>query len=272
MSSPAPSARGRPVLTRKSTSHSPVRKGHGLGYEYCIESSFFVRYGGILESTVLLSNLATLSLTPHPSPPITSPTLPRFSQLTSSSSRYTPTPLSPFASQRPELDDPEDEDGLLASVAYIETLITELVETQQIPVERVVIGGFSQGCAVTLLAGLVGEKFAGRVAGVVGLSGYLPLGAGRIGELIEERGMEGEGRRGTREANEGTRRVPVFYMRGNRDTLVPKRYFRMCLEGLMDLGVYEEQLTAKEYEGLGHTVNGEVLRDVCTWLESILPP
>lgn len=185
--------------------------------------------------------------------------------------RYTPTPLSPFPSQRPELDDPEDEDGLLTSVAYVETLIAELVTNQQIPVERIVIGGFSQGCAVTLLAGLVGEKFAGRVAGVLGLAGYLPLGAERVREVIEERGR-GRGGEGEGEVKGGRRMVKVFYMRGSVDRAVPMRYYRMCVEGLRELGVSEEQLTAKLYEGVGHTVNGEVLRDVCTWLEGIIPP
>ena len=40
---------------------------------------------------------------------------------------YTPTPLLPFPSSRPELNNPEDEDGMKFSVAYIATLIDDLV-------------------------------------------------------------------------------------------------------------------------------------------------
>jgi phospholipase/carboxylesterase len=37
---------------------------------------------------------------------------------------------------------------------------------------RIVLAGFSQGCATALLTGL---RHAERLAGIVGLSGYLPL-------------------------------------------------------------------------------------------------
>jgi hypothetical protein len=41
-----------------------------------------------------------------------------------------------------------------------------------VALERVVVGGFSQGCIISLLLGL-GGRYAGRVGGVVGLSGAL---------------------------------------------------------------------------------------------------
>jgi lysophospholipase-2 len=45
-----------------------------------------------------------------------------------------------------------------------------------VPPQRIVVGGFSQGCIVSLLLGL-GGRYAGRVAGIVGLSGVLPSGS-----------------------------------------------------------------------------------------------
>ena len=42
------------------------------------------------------------------------------------------------------------------------------------PAERIVLAGFSQGCAMALLTGL---RHGERLAGLVGLSGYLPLAA-----------------------------------------------------------------------------------------------
>lgn len=53
---------------------------------------------------------------------------------------YTPTPLSPFAPQRPELEEDEDEQGMRASMAYVEGLIAEC-ESAGVPAERVVLAG-----------------------------------------------------------------------------------------------------------------------------------
>jgi len=175
---------------------------------------------------------------------------------------YTPTPLSPFPSQRPELDDPEDEASLLESVKYVEGLIDEAVEQRGVPVGRVFVGGFSQGCAVALLLGLGGGRYGGRIGGVVGLCGYLPLGAERVRTLRDERDRE--------DAAGREHGMKVFYMRGGKDMLVPQRYYRMAVEGIRELGVADNMVTAKVYDGLGHAVSGQVLRDVCAWLESAL--
>ena len=65
----------------------------------------------------------------------------------------------------------EDEAGLRASRLDIEALITKERE-RGIAASRIVLAGFSQGCAMTLLTGL---RHTERLAGLVGLSGYLPL-------------------------------------------------------------------------------------------------
>lgn len=171
---------------------------------------------------------------------------------------YTPTPLSPFPSQRPELDDPEDEDGLKQSVAYVESLVDDLV-ARGIPPNRIVIGGFSQGCAVTLLTGLMSSKYAGKVAGVAGLMGYLPL-TDQIQKMRSEAGLP-----------ETVGEVPVLLARGNRDMLVPKRYLTLAQKKLVELGLKESALEVYEYDGLGHTIHAPVISDLCTWLEKVVP-
>ena len=65
----------------------------------------------------------------------------------------------------------EDEAGLRESQLQIEALIARERE-RGVPASRIVLMGFSQGCAMTLLTGL---RHAERLAGLVGLSGYLPL-------------------------------------------------------------------------------------------------
>jgi len=102
---------------------------------------------------------------------------------------------------------------------------------------------------------------------VVGLCGYLPLGAERVRALREERHSEECGREDAAGREHG---MKVFYMRGGKDMLVPQRYYRMAVEGIKGLGIIDDLVTAKVYEGLGHAVSGQVLRDLCTWLDSAL--
>lgn len=170
---------------------------------------------------------------------------------------YRPTAWSPFASSRPELEDPEDEEGLQASVEYIESLVDACVR-RGIPPERIVLGGFSQGCALSLLLDLTSKKYAGRLAGVAGLMGYLPL-CDKIQQMRAHNGLppsHGE--------------VPLFLARGTKDILIPRRIWSQKLKALESLGVNEGAMTVHEYE-VGHTLNGPVLRDLCTWLEKVVP-
>lgn len=71
----------------------------------------------------------------------------------------------------PSLVRQQDEDGILASEKAIHTFIDKEV-TRGIPTERILLAGFSQGCAMTLHTGL---RYPKRLAGLIGLSGYLPL-------------------------------------------------------------------------------------------------
>ena len=50
---------------------------------------------------------------------------------------------------------------------------------------RIVLAGFSQGCAMTLMTGL---RYPERLAGLVGMSGYLPLSATTVAEELAARG------------------------------------------------------------------------------------
>ena len=76
----------------------------------------------------------------------------------------------------------QDEDGMLKSVNLVHKLITDEVDSG-IAADRIVVGGFSQGmhlsvkllisgAAISVLAGYSCER---KLAGVVGLSGWLPL-------------------------------------------------------------------------------------------------
>lgn len=70
-----------------------------------------------------------------------------------------------------DVNQAQDEAGMLASVEILKSLIKE--ETDKgIPSNRIIIGGFSQGCVVSLATVITMDR---KLAGVIGLSGYLPI-------------------------------------------------------------------------------------------------
>ncbi|KAH0839774.1 Alpha/Beta hydrolase protein [Lanmaoa asiatica] len=79
-------------------------------------------------------------------------------------------------------DKHEDRDGMLDSARTIDKYIQDEINAG-IPAERIVVGGFSQGGSMSLLAGLAarredglfGGKYGWKLAGVAVLSGWMPL-------------------------------------------------------------------------------------------------
>jgi phospholipase/carboxylesterase len=66
---------------------------------------------------------------------------------------------------------PKDEAGLHRSQEQIRALMAQ-EQARGIAASRIVLAGFSQGCAMALHTGL---RFEERLAGIVALSGFLPL-------------------------------------------------------------------------------------------------
>lgn len=94
----------------------------------------------------------------------------------------------------------EDESGLRQSQIEVQNLIAR-ENARGIPTENIVLAGFSQGCAMTLQTGL---RLPERLAGMLCLSGYLPLAAA----VAKER----------HPANQDT---PIFMAHGSMDPVVP---------------------------------------------------
>jgi predicted esterase len=76
-----------------------------------------------------------------------------------------------------------DEVGILKSVASIKEIVDGEVKAG-IPLDRIVIGGFSQGGAVALLYSCFTEE---KMAGFIGMSAYLPL-EDKVGDFLEKAG------------------------------------------------------------------------------------
>jgi phospholipase/carboxylesterase len=139
----------------------------------------------------------------------------------------------------------EDEKGLRESVVDVQALIAREIAAG-IPASRIVLAGFSQGCAMTLLAGLRAPQ---RLAGLVGLSGYLPLAATTAAERSE--------------ANRG---VPIFLGHGRADPIVPIARGIATRDALIELG---HPVEWHDYP-MPHSVAPEEIEHLQAWLLKIL--
>ena len=139
----------------------------------------------------------------------------------------------------------EDEAGLRRSRAAIEAVLAREA-ARGIPPERTVLAGFSQGCAMALLTGL---RHGQRLAGIVGMSGYLPL----AGTLAAERG----------EANQAT---PIFLAHGRQDDVIALERSLATRDALQALG-YRVQW--HDYP-MGHSVCAQEVADLNRWLLDVL--
>ncbi len=140
---------------------------------------------------------------------------------------------------------PEDAAGLHASRATIEALIDNEV-ARGIPAERIVVAGFSQGCAMALLTGL---RHARRLAGIVGLSGYLPLAPTTAAER-----------------SDANRDTPIFLAHGSRDGVVPIARALATRDALVGLGCTVDW---HEYP-MEHSVSMEEIADLEAFLRRVL--
>jgi len=141
----------------------------------------------------------------------------------------------------------EDERGVRASQASIETLIGREKE-RGTKAERLVLAGFSQGGAIALHTGL---RHSERIAGIMALSTYVP-----IGEKLSA------------EASMVNRDVPIFMGHGTYDPIIPLNRAEQSRELLQSLGYPVEW---REY-GMPHSVCPEELADVGAWLGKVLAP
>ena len=139
----------------------------------------------------------------------------------------------------------EDEAGLRQSRVEIEALIAN-EKARGIPASRIVVAGFSQGAAAALMT----LRDDAKLAGVVALSGYLPLA--------------GDGA-----ASPANGATPVLMCHGDADAVVAYRFGTASRDAVVAAGLPVE---FKAYAGMGHSACPEELRDVGDFLEARLPP
>lgn len=139
----------------------------------------------------------------------------------------------------------EDEGGLRQSQTAIDALIANEID-RGIEAHRIVVAGFSQGCAMALMTGL---RFQQRLGGIAALSGYLPLAATTAAERSQ--------------ANAG---VPIFMAHGTRDGVVPIARAEASRDALQALG-YGVDWHPYPME---HSVCPQEITDLQAWLLRVL--
>ncbi len=139
----------------------------------------------------------------------------------------------------------EDLAGLQASRVALEALIARENE-RGISTERIVLAGFSQGGALALYTG---TRYPQRLAGLLGLSCYLPLAADLAGEQ-----------------SAASRASPIFLAHGTEDLLVLAVYGEQSRRLLERTGYSVEW---HEYR-MPHAVCGEEIADIGAWLRRVL--
>ena len=144
-----------------------------------------------------------------------------------------------------DLTQREDEAGLRRSQQAIDALIEREI-ARGIPAHHIVLMGFSQGCAMTLLTGL---RQSHRLAGLVGLSGYLPLAATTEAER-----------------NPANQHTPIFLAHGTEDPVVPLQRAIASRDQLQALGY---RVDWHQYP-MPHSVCPDEVADIEAFLKRVL--
>ena len=139
----------------------------------------------------------------------------------------------------------QDDRGIQKSEWAVQALIRHEVE-RGIPHDRMVLAGFSQGCAMALHTGL---RLPQRLAGIVALSGYLPL-ADRFPS----------------ERHTANARTPVFMAHGTQDPVVMLQHGEVSRDALVRLGHPVQWHTYP----MEHSVHPREVADIAAFLRQVL--
>ncbi|PQE16315.1 phospholipase carboxylesterase protein [Rutstroemia sp. NJR-2017a WRK4] len=150
-------------------------------------------------------------------------------------------------------------EGLRESVSAILALIHQ--EAKMVPLERIFLGGISQGCATAILALLCGGM---KLGGFVGLCSWMPLRAKimdiaskqqhgrsslptskRLRELLDIERQDPEGN------DNNALDTPIFLSHSVNDEVVMVQNGRLLRDCLETLGM---KVTWREYEDGGHWI------------------
>lgn len=140
---------------------------------------------------------------------------------------------------------PEDEDGIKKATVNVQSMIQSEISAG-IPANRIIVGGFSQGGALALHAGLTSTH---TVGGIVALSCWLPL------------------HKSFPAARKTASTVPIFQCHGEVDPVVPYKFGQLSHYSLK---TFMENAQFTSYPGLSHSSSQEEMNDIKVSLQLIL--
>ena len=139
----------------------------------------------------------------------------------------------------------EDEAGLRRSQLQVEALIAR-EKARGIKADRIILAGFSQGCAMTLQTGL---RHPEKLAGLMCLSGYLPLSATVAAERTEQ-----------------SLDTPILMVHGSSDGVIPIARAEQSRDVLESMG-YQVEWHAYPMQ---HSLCQQEVVDIGAWLKKVL--
>ncbi|MEX1080590.1 MAG: dienelactone hydrolase family protein [Halofilum sp. (in: g-proteobacteria)] len=143
----------------------------------------------------------------------------------------------------PDFTTLEDKTGIRQSIALAHGLLARERDEHGIPSERILLGGFSQGAAIALAAGL---RYPERLGGIVALSGYLPMGVTFKDDLDP--------------ANQDT---PIFQAHGSQDEIIAESQGEKSRDEIAAVRPGPEWHSYP----MAHGVCAEEIQDLATWLK-----
>jgi predicted esterase len=166
----------------------------------------------------------------------------------------------------------QDEPGILRSRDYFNSLIKQEMD-KGIKPSRIVLGGFSQGGAMSVFTGITGKE---KLGGVFGLSCYLLL-SDRIKSFTPEEWPN--------------KKTPFFLAHGEDDEVVKFAYGERSAKMLTEIGLEDVTFNTYSYvfilfgidvvekytycfrcSGLGHSADPVEIDDLEKFLEKAIPP
>jgi len=134
----------------------------------------------------------------------------------------------------------------LATMQLAGEWLDGLAESTGVPLERTVLGGFSQGCVMSWALGLAAGRQ--RPAGIIGLSGFMPT---VDGFQLDLGGLTG---------------YPVAIAHGTLDSVISVDWGRRARDRMVAAGA---EVTYHE-SAVPHTVDPAVLPILAAWLGEVI--
>lgn len=136
-----------------------------------------------------------------------------------------------------DISAPEDEEGIRKATTNIHNMINSEIQSG-IPSNRIMLGGFSQGGALALFAGLT---FTEALAGIVAFSCWLPM------------------HKSFPALRKAPDTVPIFQCHGDCDPVVPYKFGQLS-SSVLKTFMKNTQFTS--YRGMSHSSSDEEMADL----------